>query len=47
MLAAYHASDFLRLDELCAEEGIPTAFARAIAALPYIRGGEEAIQQAR
>lgn len=47
VLAAYHASDFLRLDELCGQAGIPTAFARAIAALPYIRGGEEAIRQAR
>ena len=34
VLAAYHASDFLRLDELCSEPAIPTAFARAIAALP-------------
>lgn len=47
VLAAYHASDFVALDELCAQEGVPAAFAQAIASLPRIRGGREAIDEAK
>ena len=47
VLAAYHASNFVELDALCAQDGIPASFAQAIAALPRIRGGREAIDAAR
>ncbi len=47
VLAAYHASDFIELDRLIHLEGVPTAFAGAIAKLPFIRGGREAIEEAR
>ena len=47
VLAAYHASNFVELDLLTADEAIPSEYARAIAQLPRVRGGREAIQVAR
>lgn len=47
VLAAYHESNFVELDRLTSEPGVPTAFAAAIAGLPRVRGGREAIVQAR
>ncbi len=47
VLAAYHASDFIELNRLTKLEDVPTAFAGAIAKLPFIRGGREAIEEAR
>lgn len=47
VLEAYHASNFVELDRLTSQPEVPTAFAQAIAKLPRIRGGREAIQAAR
>lgn len=47
VLLAYHASNFVELDELCSQHEAPTPFAEAIAALPHIRGGRESIDAAR
>lgn len=47
VLAAYHASNFVELDELCSASEAPVQFASAIAALPRIRGRREAIEVAR
>lgn len=47
VLAAYHASNFVELDELCTQEGVPAEYAQAIDALPRIRGGREAIEEVR
>ncbi len=47
VLSAYHESNFVELDRLTAQDGVPTAFASAIAQLPRIRGGREAIARAR
>lgn len=47
VLSAYHASNFVELNELCSESEAPASFADAIAALPHIRGGREAIDAAR
>ncbi|MBQ9021889.1 MAG: ATP phosphoribosyltransferase regulatory subunit [Eggerthellaceae bacterium] len=47
VLAAYHASNFVDLDELCSQDGVPAKYAQAIATLPRIRGGREAIDAAR
>ncbi len=47
VLEAYHASDFIELDRLTSLPEVPTAFARAIAQLPLIRGGRDAIERAR
>ncbi|MEG0759710.1 MAG: ATP phosphoribosyltransferase regulatory subunit, partial [Raoultibacter sp.] len=47
ILAAYHMSNFVDLDMLCANPAIDRAFAEAIAALPRIRGGREAIESVR
>lgn len=46
VLAAYHASDFIELAKLTEDPAIPQAFAQAIAKLPFIRGGREAIEKA-
>ena len=55
VLAAYHGSDYVELDRLCSFEEAGGAlegdclpdFARAIAQLPRVRGGREAIEEAR
>lgn len=47
VLEAYHESNFVELDRLTSQPGIPTAFAGAIAKLPRIRGGREAVDAAR
>ena len=47
VLGAYHASDFVALNKLCAQKDIPTDYAQAICALPRIRGGREAIDAVR
>ena len=47
VLAAYHASNFVELDALCARPEVPQLFGLAIGALPRIRGGRQAIEQAR
>lgn len=48
VLSAYHASNFVELDALTSEEcPIPPVFAKAVRALPRIRGGREAIEEAR
>ncbi len=47
VLDAYHASNFVALDGLCAQEGVPEGLAHAIGILPRIRGGREAIEEAR
>ncbi len=56
VLNAYHASDFVTLERLCSLKcdeddidvsGVDTAYAEAIGRLPYIRGGREAIEEAR
>lgn len=47
ILAAYHMSNFVDLDALCADPSIDRAFADAIAALPRIRGGRKAIESVR
>ena len=47
VLEAYHESNFVELDRLTAQDGVPTAFATAISALPRIRGGREAVDAAR
>lgn len=52
VLDAYHASNFVDLDELADEEyaassGVSSEFAQAIRMLPRIRGGREAIAQVR
>ena len=47
VLGAYHASDFVALNKLCAQKDIPADYAQAICALPRIRGGREAIDAVR
>lgn len=59
VLSAYHRSDFVELDRLCsmgsadvegdaaAQGGCAPVFAQAIAQLPRVRGGREAIAEAR
>ena len=47
VLNAYHASDFVALNKLCAQDDIPLKYAQAICALPRIRGGREAIDAVR
>jgi len=47
VLEAYHSSNFVELDRLTSQERIPTAFAQAVAQLPHVRGGREAIKEAR
>lgn len=52
VLEAYHASNFVELDELTATEAsseanVAPVFAQAIRTLPRIRGGREAIAQVR
>ncbi len=47
VLAAYHASNFVELGLLTADESIPREYAQAIGQLPRVRGGREAIQVAR
>ncbi|MBO4364954.1 MAG: ATP phosphoribosyltransferase regulatory subunit [Eggerthellaceae bacterium] len=47
VLAAYHASNFVELDQLVGQDGVPVEYARAIARLPRVRGGREAIRMAR
>lgn len=52
VLAAYHASDFVRLDELTGEAGakagaVPPVFADAIRRLRFARGGREAVERVR
>ncbi|MDD6650995.1 MAG: ATP phosphoribosyltransferase regulatory subunit [Eggerthellales bacterium] len=44
---AFHESNFVALDELCAREDIPAAYADAIRQLPRLRGGAEAIEAVR
>ena len=40
-----HASDFVALDELASAAGIPDAAARALARIPRIHGGREALDE--
>ncbi len=51
ILNAYHASDLVEVDRLCAPENLDAAtapaYAQAIRALPRVRGGLEAIDEAR
>lgn len=51
ILNAYHASDLVEVDRLCAPENLDAAtapaYAQAIDALPRVRGGLEAIDEAR
>lgn len=47
VLEAYHASNFVELDCLVAADEAPESYAQAIARLPRVRGGREAIQAAR
>ena len=47
VLQAYHASNFVDLDVLCADGTAAPAFADAIRSLPRIRGGEQAIGEVR
>ncbi len=47
LLKAFHASNFVELDELCGEYAAPDSPVGAISALARIRGGVEAIEDAR
>ena len=52
VLSAYHASNFVKLDELTSEggaraAGVPPVFASAIRSLSRIRGGREAVERVR
>ena len=51
VLSAYHASNFVKLDELTGSEaeavGAPPVFASAIRGLARIRGGREAVERVR
>lgn len=47
VLEAYHSSNFVELECLAAKRGQGDAYAAAIAALPRIRGGKEAIEAVR
>ncbi|MBQ9068498.1 MAG: ATP phosphoribosyltransferase regulatory subunit [Eggerthellaceae bacterium] len=47
VLAAYHASNFVALDALCSQPEVPEEFAQAVRSLPRIRGGREAIEEAK
>ena len=48
VLSAYHSSNFVELDALTGEGcPVPPVFAKAVRALPRIRGGREAIEAAR
>ena len=47
VLAAYHSSNFPELDRLTSDPAVPSVFSHAIAQLPRICGGREAIAQAR
>ncbi len=52
VLAAYHASNFVKLEELTSEggaraAGVPPVFASAIRSLSRIRGGREAVERVR
>lgn len=48
VLDAFHASNFVELDLLTGEDcPVPPVFAQALRALPRIRGGREAIDEAR
>ncbi len=47
VLAAYHSSNFVALDELAADPTVEPAYADAIRALPRMRGGGEAVSAIR
>ena len=52
VLSAYHASNFVKLEELTSEDGareagVPPVFASAIRSLSRIRGGREAVKRVR
>jgi len=47
VLAATHDRNLVALDRLAAEEGLPPQVARALAAVPRIRGGADAIGRCR
>ena len=52
VLSAYHASNFVKLEELTSEDGaraagVPPVFASAIRNLSRIRGGREAVKRVR
>ena len=52
VLSAYHASNFVKLEELTSEDGareagVPPVFASAIRSLSRIRGGREAVERVR
>lgn len=51
VLDAFHDSNFVELDQLTGEgalaASVPPVFAAAIAALPHIRGGREAVEEVR
>ena len=47
VLQAYHASNFVDLDMLCADGSVDAAYAAAIRALPRIRGEKDAIDEVR
>lgn len=47
VLQAYHSSNFVDLEVLCADGTVGSAFADAVLSLPRIRGGKEAIAEVR
>ena len=47
VLEAYHASDFIRIYELASQPDAPAGYAQAIAELPLVRGGIEAVGRVR
>lgn len=47
VLQAYHASNFVDLDMLCADGSVDAAYAATIRALPRIRGEKDAIDEVR
>jgi len=47
VLDAYHASNFVALEELATAEGVPDDLSEALCLLPHLRGGREAIERCR
>lgn len=47
VLAAYHTSNFVALEELSGVEGIAPGFGQALRELPHLRGGRETIERCR